>query len=312
MAARLARTQVRPARRGQAAKASRGRQILRARAGLTAALALPRRAPRHPAQRGGRVRPLGQRAGPAGGGDESDSEDSHILDPPGDAGGVPAIHGQPGDLLAQLPGYRGVRVRLFLGGLPLAAGLLGQAALGDPAPPRAPPPACEHCHTIPYQKGVCCSNVGVRTECPKCHAMVWQGTLSMQCRVHCLCSEGRTVYAVQGALSLAQCTLSMYSGALSMCTGGTVHVHRGHFVEHPTLPTYHHHFHPFLLHNPICTGTCARWVMCTSTLSPPPPSIFLPPHTPQGLYGQTQSTALITRLYPSINFYTLQVFVRII
>ena len=160
---------------------------------------------------------------PAGGGDESDSEDC-----PGDAGGVPAIHGQPVDLLAQLPGYRGVRVRLFLGGLPLAAGLLGQAALGDPAPPRAPPPACEHCHTIPYQKGVCCSNVGVRTECPKCHAMVWQGTLSMQCRVHCLCSAGCTVYAVQGALSMAQCTLSMYSGALSMCTGGTVHVHRGH------------------------------------------------------------------------------------
>ena len=70
--------------------------------------------------------------------------------------------------MAHLPGYRRVRVRLFL-----AAGLLGQAALGDPAPPRAPPPACEHCHTIPYQKGVCCSNVGVRTECPKCHAMVW-------------------------------------------------------------------------------------------------------------------------------------------
>ena len=110
--------------------------------------------------------------GPAGEGDESDSEDSHILDPPGDAGGVPAIHGQPGNLLAQLPGYRGVRVRLFLGGLPLA-GLLGQAALGDPALPRAPLPACEHCHTIPYQKGVCCSNVGVRTECPKCLAMVW-------------------------------------------------------------------------------------------------------------------------------------------
>ena len=45
--------------------------------------------------------------------------------------------------------------------------------MGDPPLPRPPPPACGHCHTIPYQKGVCCSNVGVRTQCPKCLAMVW-------------------------------------------------------------------------------------------------------------------------------------------
>jgi len=88
------------------------------------------------------------------------------------AGGVAAILGQPKDLLALLPGYR-VRVRLLLGGPPLEAGHLGQAAVGDAPPPRPPPPACGHCHTIPYQKGVCCSNVGVRTQCPKCLAMVW-------------------------------------------------------------------------------------------------------------------------------------------
>ena len=59
------------ARLGQKAITSRGRQILLARAAHAAARALPR--PTRPAQRVGRGRAVRQRAGPAGGGDESDS-----------------------------------------------------------------------------------------------------------------------------------------------------------------------------------------------------------------------------------------------
>ena len=175
-----ARNQVRPARRVQHAKASRARVAalgIRARADC---LAAQQRAQAPLRQTGFRARPQQQPAVPAGGGDESDPEDGRILEPAGDggseaghpgsddemAGGVAAILGQPGDLLALLPGYR-VRVRLLLGGPPLAAGLLGQAAVGDPPPPRPFPPACGHCHTIPYHKGVCCSNVGVRDPVPK-------------------------------------------------------------------------------------------------------------------------------------------------
>jgi len=183
-------------RRQRGAKASRARLTARAALASARARAAAPPPPGHPARRGFRARPQQQRAEAAGGVDESDSGGSRILDPAGDggsdaekpanddemAGDVAAILEQPGGLLAQLPGYR-VRVRLHMGGLPLAAGLLGQAAVGDPAPPPPaphppappppPPPACEHCHTIPYQKGVCCSNVGVRTECPKCRAKVW-------------------------------------------------------------------------------------------------------------------------------------------
>jgi hypothetical protein len=141
-------------RRDHQAKASR--QRLASRASLAAARArdaAPQPAQRL-AQRGFRAHPAAQRAGPAGGGDESDSEDSHILDAPGDGGsdaghsgsddemadGVPAVLEQPGGLLARLPEYRVVRVRLLLGGLPLAPGLLGHAAEGDPAPPPCPTP----------------------------------------------------------------------------------------------------------------------------------------------------------------------------
>jgi hypothetical protein len=221
MDAKSARYRAAMERRGKRAKALRAR--LSARAALASARA--RRpyghGPRHPAQRGERVRPVGQRAGPAGGGDESDSEDSRILDPAGgddphpgsgdeSSGDDAAQPGQPEGFIARL-GARVFRVRLLLGGQLAPGGQHGEA--GEHHGPAAvdPPPllmACEHCHTIPYQKGVCCSNVGVRTECPKCHAMVWQGALSKRCRVHCLCAQG---------------TLSMYSGALSMCAGGTVH-----------------------------------------------------------------------------------------
>ena len=121
-----------------------------------------------------------------------------------------------------------------------------------------------------------------------------QSALSMQCRVHCLW------HSVHCLCTRVHCPCAQ--GALSMCTGGNIYVRWVHYVEPPSLPTHHHHLHPYLLHNPIFAGTCARWVMCTSTLSPPPPSIFLPSHTSQGLYGQAQSTAQITRFYPSIIF----------
>ena len=153
------------------------------------------------------------------------------------AGGVPAVLEQPGGLLARLPGYRVVRVRLLLGGLPLAPGLLGHAAEGDPAPPRAPPPACEHCHTIPYQKGVCCSNVGVRTECPKCTFMCAGGTVYVHrggtVYVHRVGTvyvhrggavyvrRGGTVYVRRGHCLYAQGHSLYAQGALSMCAGGT-------------------------------------------------------------------------------------------
>ena len=135
MATRPPRKQVRPARRVQQAKASRARITARGRAVKTAARLAQQRAQGRLGQRGFSARPQKQRAEAAGGGDESDSEDSRILDPAGDggsdaeqpasddemAGGVAAISEQPGGLFAQLPGYR-VRVRLHLGGLPLAAG----------------------------------------------------------------------------------------------------------------------------------------------------------------------------------------------
>ena len=226
MAPRPARTQVRPARRGQAAKALRARLTARAAQASARARAPAARAPMRPAQRVGRVRPEGQRAGLAGGGDESDSEDSRILDPAGgddrdaehpdsgdeSGGDDAALPGEPVGAIARL-GARSFRVRLVLGGHPAPGGHLAQG--GVPAAVDLPPPlrACEHCHTIPYHKGVCCSNVGVRTECHKCHAMVWQGALSKRCRVHCLCAQG---------------TQSMYSGALFMSFGGTVHELRGH------------------------------------------------------------------------------------
>ena len=86
------------------------------------------------------------------------------------------------------------------------------------------------------------------------------GTVHVR-RVHCQCA--------QGALSMcAGCTVYVPKGALSMCAGcivyvrgqgpgrhrlcaqgGTVYVHRGHFVEPPSIPTHHHHVHPYLLHN---------------------------------------------------------------
>ena len=132
-----------------------------------------------------------------------ETEDSHILDFPGNgeseadlpgiekemAGDVLAFHGQLGDLLAQLPGYKGVRVRLFLSGLPLAAGLLGQAALGDPAPPRAPPPPVSTANLTP----------GPAPE-PHMHA----GCTFYVRRGHCLCAQG----------------------AMSMCAVCTAYVHR--------------------------------------------------------------------------------------
>ena len=130
-----ARNQVRLYRRGQHAKASNKRLAARASQAAARARAAAPPPPGHPRQRGFRARPQQQRAEVAGGGDESDSGDSRILDPAGDggsdaeqpasddemAGDVAAIREQPGELLAQLPGYR-VRVRLHLGGLPLAAG----------------------------------------------------------------------------------------------------------------------------------------------------------------------------------------------
>ena len=130
-----ARYRVTIARRGQQTNATRAR--LAARAALASARARAAAPPpsARPARRGFRARPQQQRAEAAGGGDESDSGHSRILDPAGDggseaehpgsedemAGGVAAILEQPGGLLAQLPGYR-VRVRLHLGGLSLAAG----------------------------------------------------------------------------------------------------------------------------------------------------------------------------------------------
>ena len=251
MAARPARTLTSAARRGQAAKASRARIAARAAQAAARARAPSRRAPWRPAQKGGRVRPVGQRAGAAGGGDESDSEDSRILDPAGGdaghpgsggesagggahlfgqpagaiaqlgahrvrvklmlggrlapgvhpgqgagqgggdggdragggaarqggggdgdrAGGGAALPGQPVGAMAQL-GERSVRIRIMLGGRPalgVGGGQRGRAAV-DPLPPRR---ACEHCHTIPYEKGVCCSYLGVRMHCLKCHSWVW-------------------------------------------------------------------------------------------------------------------------------------------
>ena len=140
MAARPARTSTSAARRGQAAKASRARLSARAALASARARAAARRAPRRPAQRGGRVRPLGQRAGPADGGDESDSEDSRILDPAGGDAGHPgsgdegaeddgALLGQPVGAIAQL-GAHMVRVRLMLGGRPAPGVHRGQGG-GD-------------------------------------------------------------------------------------------------------------------------------------------------------------------------------------
>ena len=118
------RKQVRPYRRVQQAKASRARITARGRAVKAAARLAQQRAQGRLGQRGFSARPQHQRVVPAGGGDESDPEDGRILDPAGDggseadhpgsgdemAGGVAAILGQPGGLLAQLPGYR-VRVK---------------------------------------------------------------------------------------------------------------------------------------------------------------------------------------------------------
>ena len=84
-----------------------------------------------PAQRGGRGRAVRQRVGPAGRGDESDSEDSLILDLAGGddgdaghpgsgdegAGGDAALHGQPVGAMAQVGALR-VCVRIMLGGRP--------------------------------------------------------------------------------------------------------------------------------------------------------------------------------------------------
>ena len=105
--------------------AQRGSRGPRARA---AAIPAPL-APRRPAQRGGRGRAVRQRVGPAGRGDESDSEDSLILDLAGGddgdaghpgsgdegAGGDAALHGQPVGAMAQVGALR-VRVRIMLGG----------------------------------------------------------------------------------------------------------------------------------------------------------------------------------------------------
>jgi hypothetical protein len=131
-----ARYRVTIARRGQQAKASRARVAalgIRARADR---LAAQQRAQAPPRQRGFRARLQLQPAVAAGGGDESDPEDGRILDPAGDggseaghpgsddemAGGIAAILGQPGDLLALLPGYR---VRIWVG-LPWKQGSWGK------------------------------------------------------------------------------------------------------------------------------------------------------------------------------------------
>ena len=89
---------------------------------------------------GGRGRSVRQRVGPAGGGDESDSEDSRILDPAGGDAGHPgsgdegagddeALLGQPVGAIAQLGAHR-VRVRLMLGGHPAPGVHRGQGG-GD-------------------------------------------------------------------------------------------------------------------------------------------------------------------------------------
>ena len=265
-----AHSQVRPYRRGQHTNASR--QRLAARASLAAARArdaAPQPAPRL-AQRGVRAHPAAQRAGPAGGGDESDSEDSRILDAPGDdgsdaghsgsddemAGGVPAVLGQPGGLLAQLPGYRAVRVRLSWAGFPWHQGSWGKLQRATLPPPRAPTPACEHCHTIPYQKGACCSNVGVRTECPKCTFMCAGGTVYVR-RGHCLCAQGGTVYVHRG-------------GTVYVHRGGTVYVHRGGtvYVRRGTV------------YMPRGHCLCAQGALSGIPLHPHSPSPFLPLLTP--------------------------------
>ena len=107
-------------RRGKQAKASRARVAARGRAAKAHARVAQQRAQGRPTQRAFRARSHLQHAEATGGGDESDSGDSHILDPPGDggseaehpasdddmAGGVPAILGQPGGLFALLPGDR--------------------------------------------------------------------------------------------------------------------------------------------------------------------------------------------------------------
>ena len=87
------------------------------------------------------------------------------------AGGGAALPGQPVGAMAKL-GARTVRIRIMLGGRPapdVGGGHRGRAA-EDPLPPRR---ACEHCHAIPYEKGVCCSNLGVRVQCAKCYSWVW-------------------------------------------------------------------------------------------------------------------------------------------
>jgi hypothetical protein len=131
--------QVRPARRGQHAKAHMKRLAVRAALAATRARAAAPPPAAQPARRGFRARPQQQRAGAARGGDESDPEEDRILEPAGDggseaehpgsddemAGGVAAILEQPGGLFAQLPGYR-VRVRLSLGGLPWQQGSWGR------------------------------------------------------------------------------------------------------------------------------------------------------------------------------------------
>ena len=112
MAPPPARRQVRPYRRAQRARASRGRQSSGAALASARARVAQRRAQGRIGQRGTRGRPAQQRAVVPGGGDESNSEDSRILEPAGDggsdaghpgsddemAGGVAAILGQPEDM----------------------------------------------------------------------------------------------------------------------------------------------------------------------------------------------------------------------
>ena len=132
---------------------------------------------------------------------------------------------------------------------------------------RALPHHTEQCHTIPYEKGVCCSYLGVRVQCTKCHSWVWpqekwaccgdgkrvlmsrynpsldkgykallKGPLSMCPGGLCLCAQGGSVYVPRGALSMcAGCTAhvrrvhcSCAQGALLMCAGCIVHVRRVH------------------------------------------------------------------------------------
>ena len=97
------RKQVRPARRVQQAKASRARITARGRAVKAAARLAQQRAQGRLGQRGFSARPQQQRAEAAGGGDESDSGDSRILDPAVDGGSEEDHPGSDDEMEVVLP-----------------------------------------------------------------------------------------------------------------------------------------------------------------------------------------------------------------